>query len=336
MMNLKGKKIFITGGAGFIGSHLTISLVQAEARVTVYDNFSSGLRENLAPVAGDIQIIEGDILDFEKLKSAMRGHHVVSHQAAQLEITHCVDDPIDDLRSNTIGTLHVFQAAVANSVEKIMNASSACVYGQPLYTPSDETKHPTNPNWAYGASKLAAEKYGQIFCELYKIPIVSFRYAIIYGEREWYGRVLTIFLKRILEGKNPVVFGAGEQVRDFTYVGDLVRLHNLAMIDSRADGHVFNISTGLATSVKQLAEKMVAMFGSGQLKVDFEEVKPGERSAKVEGRMRLPSELSAMVLANEKAKQILDWQPQVMLDDGLRREFEWLSQNSQRWQRMSY
>src|SRR5690606_31912049 len=154
-----------------------------------------------------IQIVEGDILDHEKLKAAMKGHHVVSHQAAQLEITHCVDDPIDDLRSNTIGTLHVFQAAVANGIEKIMNASSACVYGHPLYKPSDETKHPTNPNWAYGASKLAAEKYGQIFCELYKLPIVSFRYAIIYGEREWYGRVLTIFLKRILEGKNPVVFG---------------------------------------------------------------------------------------------------------------------------------
>ncbi len=336
MTNLKGRKIFITGGAGFIGSHLTMSLVQAGARVTVYDNFSSGLRENLAPVAADIQIIEGDILDYEKLKSAMKGHEIVSHQAAQLEITHCVEDPIDDLRSNTIGTLHVFQAAVAHGVEKIMNASSACVYGQPLYTPSDETKHPTNPNWAYGASKLAAEKYGQIFCELYKVPIVSFRYAIIYGEREWYGRVLTIFLKRILEGKNPVVFGAGEQVRDFTYVGDLVRLHNLAMIDSRADGHVFNISTGLATSVKQLAEKMVAMFGDGRLKVDFEEVKPGERSAKVEGRMRLPSELSAMVLANDKAKQVLGWQPEVMLDEGLRREFEWLKAHSQRWQRMSY
>ncbi len=335
-MNLNGKKIFITGGAGFIGSHLTMSLVAAGARVTVYDNFSSGLRENLAPVAKDIEVVEGDILDFERLKAAMTGHHIVSHQAAQLEITHCVDDPIDDLRSNTIGTLHVLNAAVAVGVEKVMNASSACVYGQPLYTPSDETKHPTNPNWAYGASKLAAEKYGQIFGELYKIPVVSFRYAIIYGEREWYGRVLTIFLKRILEGKNPVVFGQGEQERDFTYVGDLVRLHNLAMTDSRADGHVFNISTGIATSVKQLAEKMVAKFSGGKLKVDFEEVRPGERSEKVEGRMRLPSELSAMVLANDKAKQLLGWSPQVQLDDGLDREYRWLSDNPGRWKRMSY
>ncbi len=335
-MNLNGKKVFLTGGAGFIGSHLTMSLVQAGARVTVYDNFSSGLRENLAPVAKEIQVIEGDILDYEKLKAAMKGHHVVSHQAAQLEITHCVDDPIDDLRSNTIGTVHVFQAAVANGVEKIMNASSACVYGQPLYTPSDETKHPTNPNWAYGASKLAAEKYGQIFCELYKLPIVSFRYAIIYGEREWYGRVLTIFLKRILAGKNPVVFGEGEQVRDFTYVGDLVRLHNLALVDERANGHVFNISTGIATSVRQLAEKMVAKFGNGKLRVEFEQVKPGERSEKVDGRMRLPSELSAMVLANQKAKELLGWEPKVSIDEGLDREYRWLAENAGRWQRMSY
>lgn len=335
-IKLNGKKVFITGGAGFIGSHLTLSLVKAGARVTVYDNFSSGLRENLAPVASDIQIIEGDIMDYEKLKSAMKGHELVTHQAAQLEITHCVDDPIDDLKSNTVGTLHVLQAGVANGVEKILSASSACVYGQPIYTPSDETKHPNNPNWAYGVSKLAGEKYCQIFSDLYKIPTVSFRYAIIYGEREWYGRVLTIFLKRALEGKNPIVFGEGEQLRDFTYVGDLVRLHNLALVDERANGHVFNISTAVATSVKQLAEKIVSKFGDGMLKVEYEQIKPGERSERVEGRMRLPSELSAMVLANGKAREVLGWKPEVNLDEGLGREFEWLSANAPRWKRMSY
>lgn len=334
-MSLAGKKIFITGGAGFIGSHLTNSLVKAGAKVTVYDNFSSGLRENLDEVRKDVQIIEGDILDFDKLKQSMRGHELVSHQAAQLEITKCVDDPIDDLKSNTIGTLHVLQAAVANGVEKMINAASACVYGQPLYIPSDETKHPTNPNWAYGVSKLAGEKYCQIYTDLYKMPTVSFRYAIIYGEREWYGRVLTIFLKRLLEGKNPVVFGEGEQLRDFTYVGDLVRLHNLALDDPRADGQVFNISTGIGTSIMQLAEKIVALFGDGR-RVEYEEVKPGERSEKVDGRMRLPSELSAMVLANDKARELLGWKPEVMLNEGLKREYDWLSKNASRWTRMSY
>ena len=335
-MNLSGKKIFITGGAGFIGSHLTASLVGAGAKVTVYDNFSSGLRENLAAVKNDVEVIEGDILDFEKLKAAMKGHNIVSHQAAQLEITHCVDDPIDDLRSNTIGTLHVLQAAVANGVEKIMNASSACIYGQPAYIPSDETNHPNNPNWAYGVSKLATEKYCQIFSDLYKIPTVSFRYAIIYGEREWYGRVLTIFLKRAIEGKNPVVFGEGEQVRDFTYVGDLVRLHNQALVDPKANGHVLNVSTAVATSVKQLAELIVSRFGDGKLKVEYEAIKPGERSERVDGRMRLPSELSAMVLANEKAASLLGWRPEMSLDKGLEREHAWLTANASRWQRMSY
>jgi UDP-glucose 4-epimerase len=334
-MSLSGKKIFITGGAGFIGSHLTESLVKAGAKVTVFDNFSSGLKENLKSVEKDVKIIRGNVLNFDALKKAMKGNHIVSHQAAQLEITKCVKDPIDDLKSNTVGTLNVLRAAVECKVEKLMNASSACVYGQPVYTPSDETNHPTRPNWAYGVSKLAGEKYAQIFTDLYKMPTVSFRYAIMYGEREWYGRVLTIFLRSIRKKQNPVVFGEGEQLRDFTYVGDLVRLHNLALEDSRADGQVFNISTGIGTSIRELAEKAVSLFGDG-LSVEFEQVKPGERSKKVRGRMRLPSELSAMVLANGKAKELLGWEPQVMLDDGLKREFEWLSANPKRWTKMSY
>src|SRR5262249_49872680 len=163
---------------------------------------------------------EGEILDLPALERAAEGCAVVSHQAAQLEITHCIDDPIDDLRTNAIGTLNVFLAARKAGAQRILNASSACVYGQAIDPPSDEDRSPTNPNWAYGASKLVAEKYGKIWTEFHNLPVISFRYGIVYGEREWYGRVLTIFLKRILDGKPPVVFGAGDQIRDFTYVGD--------------------------------------------------------------------------------------------------------------------
>lgn len=332
---LDGRRIFITGGAGFIGSHLVESLVKADAKVKVYDNFSSGLMENLEPVKDDVEIIRGDILDYDKLEREMKGAEIVSHQAAQLEITKCVDDPIEDLTSNTIGTINVLNASVKNNVSKIINASSACVYGQAQYTPEDEKNHPTNPNWAYGVSKLAGEKYGQIFAQLYGIPVVSFRYAIIYGTKEWYGRVLTIFLKRALEGKPLVVFGKGDQERDFTYVEDLVECHNLCIEKEEANNQVFNVSTGIATTIQKLAETIVSCIDT-KSEIIHEEVKEGERSGIVDNRMRLPMELIQMVLDPTKAKSLLGWKAKTNLTEGLKKEFAWLAKNPQRWVKMSY
>jgi UDP-glucose 4-epimerase len=332
---LAGKRVFITGGAGFIGSHIVESLVEAGALVKVYDNFSTGLRENLEAVKKDVEIIEGDILDFELLEREMKGMEIVSHQAAQLEITKCVDDPIADLTSNTVGTLNVLNAAVKNNVSKIINASSACIYGQAQYVPEDEDNHPTNPNWAYGVSKLAGEKYGQIYAQLHGIPVVSLRYAIIYGPREWYGRVLTIFLKRALESKPLVVFGQGEQERDFTFVEDLVEMHNLCIEKEEANNQVFNVSTGIATSIRKLAETITSSLDTTS-EIIHEEVKEGGRSKIADGRMRLPMELKQMVLHPGKAKALLNWEAKTTLEDGLKREYQWLKENSSRWVRMSY
>ncbi len=133
----------------------------------------------------------------------MGGKEIVSHQAAQLEITKCLEDPLDDMRTNLVGTINVLEAARRAGVAKVVNASSACIYGQAVDPPTDEDAAPHNPNWSYGASKLAAEKYAQIFSHDYGFPVFSLRYGITYGPREWYGRVLTIFLKRLLEGQSP-------------------------------------------------------------------------------------------------------------------------------------
>lgn len=327
--------VLVTGGAGFVGSHIVADLARAGYRVTVFDNFSSGLRENLGAVVDDVEIVEGDVLDTEALGAAARGKDILSHQAAQLEITKGLEDPLDDMRTNLVGTINVLEAARAAGVSRVVNASSACIYGQALNPPSDEDAGPHDPNWSYGASKLAAEKYAQIFSNDYGFPVHSLRYGITYGPREWYGRVLTIFLKRLSEGKPPVIFGAGEQVRDFVYVDDVVRIHRACIESGLRGAQSFNGGTGIATTVAQLARLACEISGTG-LEPITENVAPGERSEIVDGRMRLPSELNVMQLSPKKVERTFGLRPQVTLRDGLKREWDWLRENPHRWTTMSY
>jgi UDP-glucose 4-epimerase len=325
--------ILVTGGAGFIGSHIVESLVKAGAQVTVYDNFSSGLAVNLQGLSG-VRIVEGDILDRDRLQQAMRGMDAVSHQAAQLEITTSIADPMSDLRTNTEGTLNVLRSMVETGVKRLIFASSACVYGEAEYIPEDEL-HPTNPNWEYGVSKLASEKYCRIYAAEHGIKFTALRYSIVYGPREWYGRVLTIFLCRLLERKPPVVFGDGSQQRDFVFVKDVVELHNRCLQHPASVGHVFNASTGKATSIRHLAD-IASGLVNGSASVQYEDVRVGGRSQLVDGRQRLPAELQRMVLSPQKAEHLLGWKAQVPLEEGIRSEWEWLQQNADRWKEMHY
>ncbi|HEX3368445.1 MAG TPA: NAD-dependent epimerase/dehydratase family protein [Candidatus Cybelea sp.] len=329
------ESVLVTGGAGFIGSHIVADLAGAGYRVTVFDNFSSGLRENLGAVVDDVEILEGDVLDAQALTAAARGKDVLSHQAAQLEITKCLENPLDDMRTNLVGTINVLEAARAAGVSRVVNASSACIYGQAVNPPSDEDAGPHNPNWSYGASKLAAEKYAQVFSSDYGFAVHSLRYGITYGPREWYGRALTIFLKRLSEGKPPVIFGAGEQIRDFVYVDDVVRIHRACIESGLPGAQSFNGGTGIATTVAQLAHLACEISGTGLAPIT-ENVAPGERSEIVDGRMRLPSELSVMQLSPKKVERTFGLTPEVTLRDGLKREWDWLRENPHRWTTMSY
>jgi UDP-glucose 4-epimerase len=330
-MELDGLKALVTGGAGFIGSHIVDDLVASGAKVRVLDNFSSGYMENLEHLEGEIEVIREDVLDFEALLKAAKGVDVISHQAAQLEIIRCIETPVEDLRSNAEGTLNVLEVAKQLGIPKVVYASSACVYGQAQYVPQDED-HPTVPNWPYGVSKLAAEHYARLYSEYYGIDTIGLRYSIVYGPREWYGRVLTAFLRRALNGEPPVVWG-GDQERDFIYVKDVAHFNRFC-IELNNPGHsVFNVSTGIGTSIRQLAELTCELF---DLETPiYEDVQEGEVSKLVEGRMRLPSELRKMILANEKARQI-GWKPVVSLQDGILREMEWLKGNKDRWTEMHY
>lgn len=328
MLDLAHKRVFLTGGAGFIGSHIAEDLVAQGAEVTIYDNFSSGLLENLLAIQPKVRLIRGDIGDYKTLVEAMRGHDYVSHQAAQLEILKCVDDPVWDLMVNTGGTLNVLRASVQTGIKKCVLASSACVYGQ-TDAAQEAEDHPTRPNWAYGVSKLAAEHYARIYQTDHGLPCVNLRYAIIYGPREWYGRVFTIFLKRMFERKPLIVFGDGEQRRDFTFVTDVVRAHALALRSDKANGQTYNVSTGVATTVNELAR--LISDAAGGLEIIHEDVREGRCSAHMPERVRLPAELKAMTLNPAKAKADLGWAPQVDLRSGLQEQIAWLSHNLARW-----
>lgn len=333
-MSLQGRRVLVIGGAGFIGSHIVEALVRLGARVRVYDDFSSGTEENLVAVRQDLELIRGDILDADALRKAMEKMEYVSHQAAQLEIMRCLHDPLLDLRINTIGTLNVFKAAVEAGVQKVINASSACVYGYPQQIPQTE-EHPTRPNWPYGASKRAAELYASIFEEYHRLPIVNLRYGITYGPREWYGRVLTIFVRRALEGKPLVVFGRGDQMRDFLCVHDLVTLHNLCLEQEAANGKTYNVGTGVATTIAQLAQlvaRLMAPHAPRPVEVRYDDPPQGGSSPLMPERIRLPLELKAIVLGVDKARAELGWQPTTSLEQGLREEIEWFVCNRHRWQ----
>lgn len=326
-------KIVVTGGAGFIGSHIVESLVEAGHEVCVFDNFFTGRRENLQKVIGDVEIVEGDILDLDALRKVFKGRDLVSHQAAQLEIFRSTDEPLFDLEVNTIGTLNILKAAEECGIKKIVNASSACIYGQVEGLTSEF--HYPRPNWAYGVSKLAAEKYCDIYNDYHHIPVVSLRYGITYGEREWYRRVLTIMCKRAINGESPVVFGDGSQVRDFIYVKDLVRLHNLCLFSDAANGQTYNVATGIGTSVSDLAKTVIQAAGLN-LDVVYEDTAEGAFSKLVPDKKRNTAELKVMLLDVSKAKKDLQWRPEVALIDGLRNEISWARENIERWEKVFY
>jgi len=326
------KKILITGGAGFIGSNIVDSLLEKNYRVIVYDNFSSGTMENLNHIKDKIEIIEGNILDYEKLKNSMKECDYVSHHAAQLEIFLALDEPERDLEVNTRGTLNVLKAAKENNVKKVINISSACVYGQ-TNGATKESDNPS-PNWDYGVSKLAAEKYAKIYNDYKELPVVSLRYGIVYGEREWFRRVLPIFLKRVINEQSPVIFGEGEQIRDFIYVGDVVEFHNLCLEENKADGHIFNVGTGKKTSIKELAQTAIKLSSNKNLEVIYENTKEGEFSKIIDGKKRNTAELGTMLLDMSNVKEIMDWEPKTKLIDGLRNEFNWAKKNISRWDKI--
>jgi len=322
---IKDSKILVTGGAGFIGSHIVESLVEKGADVVIYDNLSTGSIANFS--ASAVKFICGDILDRVELEKAMKGIDVVSHHAAQLDIIQCIEDPQYDIEKNVFGTLSVLEIAKKCGVKKIINASSSAVYGQ-SDSPLAENTYP-RPNWPYGVSKLAAEGYCNIYNDYHGLPVVNLRYGYVYGEREWYRRAQTIFVKRAVMGQPLIIFGGGIQIRDFIYVKDAVAFHNLCVETELFGNKTYNVGSGIGISIAELADTVERASGK-TLGIKFEEVAEGAESYEIKGKIRNPAELGYMVLDIAKAERI-GWHPETSLLEGMKLVIDWASQNIHRW-----
>jgi UDP-glucose 4-epimerase len=259
---MHSKKIVVTGGAGFIGSNLVEELSKRH-NVTVIDNLSTGRTENITHIQ-NIDFIEGSISDLGLLIYAFDGAECVFHQAALPSVQRSVEDPLASNAANVEGTLNVLVAARDCGAKKVVYASSSSVYGDTPTLPKREDMKP-NPKSPYAVSKLAGEYYTRVFSDIYGLKTVCLRYFNVFGPRQnpksQYAAVIPIFITKILEGKPPVIFGDGNQTRDFTFVRDVVKANILAMEKESAEG-VFNIACERRTSLNSLVGHIVDITGS--------------------------------------------------------------------------
>ena len=314
-------KILVTGGAGFIGSHIVDELMEKGFDVTVIDNLDTGRLENVAHHQNkkDFHFIKGDIRNFRLLKETMKDIDAVFHEAALASVTLSVKNPILTNDTNVGGTLNLLKVCCDLGVKRFVFASSAAIYGEaksPLKK-EDDTPNPTSP---YGVSKLAAEKYARVFCKAYGLETVCLRYFNVYGPRQnvdvhgSYGGAISIFLNRILKGVPPKIYGDGEQTRDFVYVKDVVEANMLALNRKNATGEVFNIATGKNISINQVANTLRNVMN----RIDLKNIHVNPR----------PTDIRHGYADISKAQKTLGYNPKFSIKEGLTELVNWYAEKN--------
>jgi nucleoside-diphosphate-sugar epimerase len=301
----------VTGGAGFIGSHIVDALVKKRIRVRILDNLETGKIENLRHLMTEIEFIEGDIRDVATVGRAMNGVQVVLHQAAMVSVPLSIDKPKDATECNLNGTLHLLIAARDAGVRRFVYSSSCAVYGNNPLLPNMEDQLPA-PVSPYASSKLASEYYCQTFYQVYGLKTVCLRYFNVFGPRQdlssQYAAVIPRFITSALGKKSLIIYGNGEQGRDFSFVEDIVQANLLACEADDAVGETFNIGCGEETSINQLAIMLKEIF---KTEIDIKYRDP------------MPGDIKHSVASIEKAKKLLGYIPKVTFSDGLGRTIEW-------------
>jgi len=312
-------KILVTGALGFIGSNLTQALIRQEHEVIAIDNFDPYYpafikKHNLEEIkkVGKFTFIKGDLRDYSFMKKLIQDERIeiIFHESALPGVRKSIENPIETNRTNVDATLNLLSISSQGELELFVNASSSSVYGDPIYLPLDEA-HPTNPISPYGVSKLAAEHYASIFFRIYGLPTVSLRYFTVYGPRMRPDLAIFSFTKSLLDNKRPIVYGNGEQTRDFTYVDDIVEA-NIKTLERKPKGEVINIGSGKRVSINQILQFLIAVTGKNIKPIYKEKVK---------------GDVSHTWADTNKAKNLLGWQPHTDIKTGLKQFVDWYIKN---------
>ncbi len=305
----------VTGGAGFIGSHITEELVKRGEEVRVLDNFLTGKRENLTPFLDKIELLEGDIREYDTCQKAVEGIDYVLHQAALPSVPRSVSDPIFSNEINITGTLNMLVASQKTGIKSFVFASSSSIYGDDQRLPKKEGNE-GNPLSPYALGKLTGEKYCQIFSKLHKFNTVCLRYFNIFGPRQdpfsQYAAAIPNFVTKILNNEQPIIYGDGEQSRDFTYVSNVVEANLLACKAQNVPGEAFNIACGSRTTVNVLIDEIKTILDKN-IPSDFCDPRPGDvRHSHAD---------------ITKAERMLKYNPLITFSEGLEKTISWYKEN---------
>ena len=307
------KRILVTGGAGFIGSHLVEALLERGHKVRVLDNFSTGKRNNLRSVRNDIEILAGDCADLKTAVKAMKGIEVVYHEAAVPSVALSVAEPFGSHHANATATMAMLVAARGAGVGRFMYARSSSVYGDSKEKFKKET-HRAHPLSPYGAAKFAGETYVRIFAELYGMQTLTMRYFNVFGPRQdpssAYSGVISRFSKALLKRETPVIYGDGKQSRDFTFIANVVHANLLALDAPGLKGQTVNIATSKAHTLNQLLATLIQLSGR-EAQARYEPTRTGD--------------IRHSLADTSAARKLLKYRPQVDFESGLARTFDWYS-----------
>jgi nucleoside-diphosphate-sugar epimerase len=303
-------KALVTGGAGFIGSNLALSLRVRGHDVRLLDNFSTGHRANLEPL--DAEVVEGDLRSYERVAAAVGGVEVVFHQGALPSVPRSIQDPLTSTAVNVEGTLNVLLAARDAGVRRVVFASSSSVYGDAPGMPRRESQ-PLSPLAPYAVSKLAAEQYCMVANRVYGVETVGLRYFNVFGERQdplsGYAAVIPKFIRMMLDGQRPTIFGDGQTSRDFTHVENVVEANLAAAVEPAAAGRVMNIAVGSSHTLNELVSTLQGLVDS-DLEPEYGPPRPGDVS----------ESLADVSLARE----LLGYEPRIGFEEGLQRTIAWI------------
>jgi len=311
---MKSKNVVVTGGAGFIGSNLSRELSK-DNHVVIFDDLSSGFLENIEDITekNNVEFVKGTINDIDLLQKTFKDVDYVFHQAAVASVVKSIEDPVKSNYVNVNGTLNVLVAAKDNKVKKVIQASSSSIYGDTTISPETENILP-DPLSPYAVGKLAGEYYCRVFNETYNLSTASLRYYNVYGPNQdptsEYAAVIPNFITKILKNEPPIIYGDGEQTRDFVYVKDVVNANILAA-ESSASG-VFNIANGKTITINELA-KIIMKIVNKNFKLIYKDVRSGD--------------VKHSLADVSKAKEKLNYEPKFDLEKGLKETIEWLQKH---------